>query len=419
MTASPAVPLRLGHLHTATLTTALTSGQSNITTLHVSPLVDAPRKGVTLTLMTGNGTTQSVTLSANSTIGCTTLSVNAFTASNAYPANTPVLNNSTPDYLAAFNSSGTLIFDSNWVIEGASNQNSDTLSNNVPGATGAKFNIPTDFNGIIYLGTGGGSSSNISCTTYQHAMGTVVGYGLLFTSASDPDSTNAPMVSPSALTYTREADGIHLSWTQNSSDQAVTEIDRSTDNSNWTVLQYVPTGVTSYLDAEGSTEYLSGYYYRVRAVNGPTTTAFSSTSHAPAVLLGDANFDGKVSSADLTVVLNNFGSSNANWSQGNFSGTPTVGLTDMGDVLNNLGQTSPITGVASGDPAPAATPSGPTGTDTGDSGNTDSASNLTIPSSLGSSDGNQQNLTPPPTRKVHRGNPHTASNLMYHLYRHH
>ena len=56
-------------------------------------------------------------------------------------------------------------------------------------------------------------------------------------------------------------------------------------------------------------------------------------------LLGDSNIDGKVDLTDLSTVLNNFGSTSAAWTSGNFDGATTIDLTDLSDVLNNFGAT--------------------------------------------------------------------------------
>jgi hypothetical protein len=59
-----------------------------------------------------------------------------------------------------------------------------------------------------------------------------------------------------------------------------------------------------------------------------------------AMMLGDANLDGKVDLTDLSTVLNNFGMSTTEWTDGNFDGSGTVDLTDLSDVLNNFGAVS-------------------------------------------------------------------------------
>jgi fibronectin-binding autotransporter adhesin len=82
--------------------------------------------------------------------------------------------------------------------------------------------------------------------------------------------------------------------------------------------------------------------------NATLTTLFTTFGGQPAntssiliapELLGDTNIDGTVNATDLTTVLNHLGTTNANWTAGNFDGQPTIDLTDLNDVLNNLGQT--------------------------------------------------------------------------------
>jgi hypothetical protein len=65
-------------------------------------------------------------------------------------------------------------------------------------------------------------------------------------------------------------------------------------------------------------------------------------------LLGDANLDGHVDATDLAIVLSNLGSVTSAWTDGNFDGASTIDLTELNDVLNNLGQSAALP------PAPAA-----------------------------------------------------------------
>ena len=57
-------------------------------------------------------------------------------------------------------------------------------------------------------------------------------------------------------------------------------------------------------------------------------------------LLGDANLDGKVDMSDLSTLLNHFGQSTPNWTDGNFDYAAAIDLTDLSDLLNNLGQSN-------------------------------------------------------------------------------
>ncbi|HUO09359.1 MAG TPA: PEP-CTERM sorting domain-containing protein [Phycisphaerae bacterium] len=67
----------------------------------------------------------------------------------------------------------------------------------------------------------------------------------------------------------------------------------------------------------------------------------SSSILVGAELLGDANIDGHVDLADLSTVLNNFGTATLAWTSGNFDGAPTIDLTDLSGVLNNFGLSNP------------------------------------------------------------------------------
>ena len=58
-------------------------------------------------------------------------------------------------------------------------------------------------------------------------------------------------------------------------------------------------------------------------------------------LLGDTNIDGHVDLSDLSTLLNHFGATTNNWTDGNFDNAPTIDLTDLSDVLNNFGQSNP------------------------------------------------------------------------------
>ena len=70
-----------------------------------------------------------------------------------------------------------------------------------------------------------------------------------------------------------------------------------------------------------------------------TKTAQINTISA---LLGDANLDTHVDLNDLNTVLNNLGTTNSNWTAGNFDGATTIDLNDLNDVLNNLGTSATI-----------------------------------------------------------------------------
>ncbi|HUO10000.1 MAG TPA: rhamnogalacturonan lyase B N-terminal domain-containing protein [Phycisphaerae bacterium] len=78
------------------------------------------------------------------------------------------------------------------------------------------------------------------------------------------------------------------------------------------------------------------YSLRVSIVN-PVANITTTSTMTIAVFPGDANQDGHIDLSDLSIVLNNFGSTSSNWSSGNFDGNPTIDLTDLSYVLNNFG----------------------------------------------------------------------------------
>ena len=74
-----------------TLTTALSNGQTGITSLAVAALPAAIPSGTSLTLGFGSGTTQTVTTSALASQGATSITVTSFTASAAFAIGTAVV----------------------------------------------------------------------------------------------------------------------------------------------------------------------------------------------------------------------------------------------------------------------------------------------------------------------------------------
>lgn len=75
------------------LTTALTNGQTGITSLAVAALPASIPSGTVLTIGYGTGQTQQVTTSALANSGATSISVNSFTANAAYGIGTAVVPN--------------------------------------------------------------------------------------------------------------------------------------------------------------------------------------------------------------------------------------------------------------------------------------------------------------------------------------
>jgi VCBS repeat-containing protein len=89
----------------------------------------------------------------------------------------------------------------------------------------------------------------------------------------------SPPAAPSGLSATAISTGqIDLSWTDNASDEDGFYIQRSEDNSNWSLIDTVGADVTAYSDLTVFPS--STYYYRVRAYNYSGSSAHSNTASA-------------------------------------------------------------------------------------------------------------------------------------------
>jgi hypothetical protein len=250
---------------------------------------------------------------------------------------------SSTDYLLAFNASNmTAIYDSQ------TNGSRDSLPNNgtIPGtsqtgATGSKFSVPTVFNSMVYVGTGGGAG------TSGVAAGTLVGYGLLPTFAA----TASNFKTPTNFTATPSSTAsITLNWTSNSSDATEFEIDRSTNGGASTVLAYVAqTGSSAYQYIDNTTTAGNQYTYKVRAISGgtmtlPATGAATTASTTSFATVNTGTFAIK-SGSTLNVYLGLGGAVTLTSTAGitatkgtsalSFSGITAIAVTDSatGDVL--------------------------------------------------------------------------------------
>ena len=142
---------------------------------------------------------------------------------------------------------------------------------------------------MVYVGTGGKPPS--SNTT---GLGTLVGYGLLNQGLGAPTNLVVQAASPSE---------VHLTWTRNSSSKAQMLIGASTNGTSFTALVYLPNGSTSYDDL--SVGPGTQYFYRVRAISGPSSGTPSTVGSvtAPTYPRGDFNLDHAVNSADVPAML--------------------------------------------------------------------------------------------------------------------
>lgn len=84
-------------------------------------------------------------------------------------------------------------------------------------------------------------------------------------------------------------------------------------------------------------------YYRI--FNG-TVDIGAYEFGSSAILLGDADADGKVDFADLVLVARNYGKTNATWFDGDFNGDGSVGFDDLLIVARNYGKSIGTTAAA-------------------------------------------------------------------------
>ena len=186
---------------------------------------------------------------------------------------------------------------------------------------GTKFSVPTVSNGLVYAGTGGATSGV--------GKGTLVAFGLTPLTLAAPTNLGGQVI--------LNAKKIHLTWTRNTSSEAETVVERSTDGANWTVLAYLPNGSSSYDDTTMSAG--TTYLYRVTAINGATSSAHSLTATVPFpnFARGDLNLDGHLSNLDIPAMLAALVDLNGYQSTHNLSPADFVAVADVngdGHVTN-------------------------------------------------------------------------------------
>lgn len=93
-------------------------------------------------------------------------------------------------------------------------------------------------------------------------------------------------------------------------------------------------------DATGIANWLS----QASAAANPYKTTYPGGTVNDTYVLGDVNLDGNVTSADLGLLLNNFGSTaSLDWADGNLNADTIVNSADLGLLLNNFSFSSPST----------------------------------------------------------------------------
>jgi hypothetical protein len=251
----------------------------------------------------------------------TTASISSNGLSNGILWNLQVLGPGATDALLAYDTSGNMLFNSNWKLPGAPDNTTDSLTAGASGATGVKFSVPTVYNGMVYADTGGASGAT--------NLGTVVGYGLL----------NPALTTPGGLVaQANSSRSIHLSWSRGASDQETgARIERSLDGvSGWAIIGQLATGSTSFDD----TNLAAGthYFYRVTEQYGLTSSA-SAAANTITAIPGDADCNLRVDTNDLYLLALNYQQSPRAWGQGDFNYDGKVDGADLAILAGNWQQT--------------------------------------------------------------------------------
>jgi titin len=104
--------------------------------------------------------------------------------------------------------------------------------------------------------------------------------GLTSSEETNPSNTAcmAPLAAPSNLAASASADGVELTWQDNSSLEFTYVVEQSTDGVSFSLLASVPGNVTSY--HVGGVTSAARYWYRVRAQRADVASDFSNTASA-------------------------------------------------------------------------------------------------------------------------------------------
>ena len=90
---------------------------------------------------------------------------------------------------------------------------------------------------------------------------------------------------------------------------------------------------------------VGSYQVTFTVSDGMLSASQTITITVTGALPGDANLDGVVGAADLSILLSHYGKP-GNWSQGDFNGDGTVGLADLSILLSNYGHSIRLPGDA-------------------------------------------------------------------------
>ena len=138
-----------------TLTTALTNGQTGVTSLAVAALPASIPSGTTITIGYGSGTTQNVTTSATASASATSITVTSFTSNAAYAIGTNVV--PVP-----------------------------TTSDNPSSVSGAQYSGALTSGAFTFSGTGAGNRQVVISFTFNGGSFTAGNYTEAYTTNANP-----------------------------------------------------------------------------------------------------------------------------------------------------------------------------------------------------------------------------------------
>jgi hypothetical protein len=228
------------------------------------------------------------------------------------------------------------------------------------GMLDARINL-TDDSGTVLASSDNGLAESLSTTvaqgTYYLTVSSHGGYGdvgeytISGTETAPTTVTPQPTVpmAPSSLAaQATSTSAVHLTWTDNSSDETGFKIYSSRDGSNWTLLGTVGANVTG-VDNTGLRKNQT-YYYKVLAYNAvgdssESNVASAKTSYtARTALKGDLNLDGVVDFNDLVILSQHYntsvatatgGNADVAWQQGDMNDDGVVDFNDLVTLSQN------------------------------------------------------------------------------------
>jgi len=165
-------------------------------------------------------------------------------------------------------------------VSGSSISFSGSASDDVDEGLTASLRWTSSLDGPI--GTGGSFTRTLSAGTHTITASVTDSGGMTGTTSvaiTVNDSTLQPPAAPSGLKATALSRSvIRLTWTDNASNEAGFQIERSTNGS--TFVQIATTGADTTTYSSGGLKRSTTYYYRVRAFNTAGDSAYSDTADA-------------------------------------------------------------------------------------------------------------------------------------------